>query len=39
MEIPILVEPNAGGFRASTGEPYNFSAEGTTADAARVAVQ
>ena len=31
MQIPILIEPIAGGrFRARSGEPFAFSAEGDT---------
>jgi hypothetical protein len=37
MELPILIEPNgAGGFRAKSGLPFPFVAEGATAvDATR----
>lgn len=31
MTVPILVEPVAGGFRASTGGPLALSADGPTA--------
>jgi hypothetical protein len=39
MEIPVFVEPAAGGFRATTGAPLVLTADGPTADAAVVAVQ
>ena len=42
MEIPVLVEPIAGGkprFRAKSGEPWLVSAEGDTADEAVSHVQ
>ncbi len=35
MQIPILIEPVAGGrFQAKAGEPFGLSAEGATAEAA-----
>jgi predicted RNase H-like HicB family nuclease len=35
MEIPVLIEPVAGnGFRAKSGEPLAFTAEGATRDEA-----
>jgi hypothetical protein len=34
MEVPVLVEPIAGGYRAKAGEPLALSAEGATADEA-----
>lgn len=34
MELPVLVLPQPNGFRASTGEPFNLSAEGPTPDTA-----
>ena len=39
MEIPVLVEPSATGFRAATGAPLGLSADGPTADAAVAAIQ
>src|SRR5947209_4950305 len=39
MEIPVLVEPSAGGFRAVTGGPLDLSADGPTADAALAALR
>lgn len=38
MEIPVLVEPSANGFRALTGAPLNLSADGPSADAALTAL-
>ena len=38
MNIPVLLEPTANGFRASTGAPLNLSAEAPTADLALAAV-
>ena len=32
MQIPILIEPTTGGFRARSGEPFAASAEGPTAE-------
>lgn len=32
MQIPVLVEPIATGFRASTGSPLDLTAEGASAD-------
>ena len=34
MTLPILIEPISTGFRASTGSPLNWMAEGTTAESA-----
>ena len=34
MNIPVLLEPTATGFRASTGAPLNLTAEAPTADRA-----
>ena len=34
MEVPVLVEPIAGGYRAKAGEPLALVAEGATADEA-----
>ena len=34
MNIPVLLEPTATGFRASTGAPLNLTAEAPTADEA-----
>jgi predicted RNase H-like HicB family nuclease len=34
MQIPILIEPTEGGFRARAGEPFGVSAEGPTAQEA-----
>ncbi|HXD87980.1 MAG TPA: hypothetical protein VN641_15950 [Urbifossiella sp.] len=34
MRLPLLVEPIAGGYRASTGSPLNWTAEAATAEAA-----
>jgi len=35
MQIPILIEPAAGGrFRAKAGEPFSLSAEGASAEEA-----
>jgi hypothetical protein len=34
MEIAVLVEPHAAGFRASTGSPIPLSADGPSEDAA-----
>jgi hypothetical protein len=34
MQIPILIEPIEGGFRAKAGEPFAASAEGPTAEEA-----
>jgi hypothetical protein len=34
MQIPVLVEPIANGFRARTGEPLGLSAEAPTAEEA-----
>jgi hypothetical protein len=39
MEIPVFVEPTAGGFRATTGAPLALSADGPTADAAVAALE
>src|SRR3954470_15731550 len=39
MEIPVLIEPTAGGFRATTGRPLALTADGPTADAAVAALQ
>ena len=39
MNIPVLLEPTATGFRASTGAPLNLSAEAPTADEALAAVR
>ena len=38
MNIPVLLEPIAGGFRASTGAPLNLSAEAPTAELALAAI-
>lgn len=37
--IPVLLEPTAGGFRASTGAPLNLTAEAPTADEALASVR
>ncbi len=34
MQIAVLVEPSANGFRARAGEPLPLSADGSTADEA-----
>jgi hypothetical protein len=34
MEIPVLVEPIPGGYRAKAGEPLTLAAEGVTSDEA-----
>jgi hypothetical protein len=34
MELPVLVSPQATGFRASTGGPLDLTADGPTPDAA-----
>jgi hypothetical protein len=34
MEIPVLLEPTASGFRASTQSPVPLSADGSTEEAA-----
>ena len=34
MELPVLVSPRSAGFRASTGGPFDLSADGPTPDAA-----
>jgi predicted RNase H-like HicB family nuclease len=34
MDIPVLIEPVADGFRARGGEPFAFVAEGSTPDEA-----
>jgi hypothetical protein len=39
MEIPVLVEPSAGGFRAASGAPLGLVADGPTADAAVAALR
>jgi hypothetical protein len=39
MEIPVLVEPIPGGYRAKAGEPLALAAEGATADEAIRALQ
>jgi hypothetical protein len=39
VNIPVLLEPTATGFRASTGAPLNLSAEASTADLALAAVR
>ena len=39
MNIPVLLEPIPGGFRASTGAPLNLCAEAPTADEALAVVQ
>lgn len=39
MEIPVLVEPITGGYRAKAGEPLALVAEGATADEAISALQ
>lgn len=39
MNIPVLLEPTATGFRASTGAPLNLSAEAPTADEAPAVVR
>jgi hypothetical protein len=39
MNIPVLLEPTATGFRASTGAPLNLSAEAPTADLALAGVR
>ncbi len=39
MQIPVLVEPIATGFRASTGGPLNLVVEAPTADEAMMALQ
>jgi hypothetical protein len=39
MELPVLVSPQVNGFRASTGGPFNLSADGLTADAAMDALR
>ena len=39
MNIPVLLEPIAGGFRASTGAPLNLSAEAPTAELALAGIR
>ena len=39
MQIPVLVEPHADGFRASTGSPVPLSADGPSEDAAVAALR
>ena len=34
MELPVLVSPLASGFRATTGAPFDLTADGPTPDAA-----
>ena len=34
MDIPVLLEPTPTGFRATSGAPFNLTAEAATADAA-----
>jgi len=34
MQIPVIVEPISGGFRAQTGAPLNLVADGATSDEA-----
>ncbi len=38
MEIPVLLEPTAKGFRASTQSPVTLAAEGNTESAAMAAL-
>jgi hypothetical protein len=39
MRLSILVEPIAGGYRASTGSPLNWTAEAATVEAATAALR
>jgi hypothetical protein len=39
MTLPILVEPHAGGFRATVGRPFDISADAPTAEAAVATVR
>lgn len=39
MNIPVLLEPIATGFRASTGAPLNLTAEAPTADLALASIR
>ena len=39
MTLPILIEPISTGFRASTGSPLNWIAEGTTAESATAGIR
>lgn len=39
MELPVLVQPQSSGFRASTGGPLDLSADGPTPDAAMTALR
>ena len=39
MTLPILIEPILNGFRASTGSPLNWMAEGATAESATATIR